>query len=75
MLLQVKTIHCSRLEQIYRKLPISESALGEFDSYGQRYTVDMMITGPNGNTAKVRTGWIIKPESQISELTTLYVKE
>ena len=63
------------LKEIYQKLPQSEAIIATHDQYGQRYTVDMMITGPNGNTVKVRTGWIIKTNSEIPELTTIYVKE
>jgi hypothetical protein len=62
------------LNQVYGKLPDSEAVLGKLEEYGQRYTVDMQITGPNGNTATVRTGWIIKQGSTTPELTTIYVK-
>ena len=62
------------MNQIYEKLPQTESVLGKVDNYGQRYTVDIPITGPNGNTATVRTGWILKPGSTKPELTTLFVK-
>ncbi len=62
------------LKQIYAKLPKSEVVLGKLDEFGQRYTVDMPITGPNGETKIVRTGWIIKTNSSVPELTTLYVK-
>ncbi len=62
------------MKQVYSKLSESESVIGKLDQYGQRYTVDMNITGPNGNSKVVRTGWIIKPESIVPELTTIYVK-
>ncbi len=61
------------IEQIYSKLPESEAVMGKLDQYGQRYTVDMSITGVNGNTATVRTGWIVKTECEIPSLTTLYI--
>lgn len=32
---------------------------GKCDEHGQRYTVDIPMTGPIGQTATVRTGWII----------------
>ncbi|WP_118988299.1 DUF6883 domain-containing protein [Photorhabdus sp. CRCIA-P01] len=48
--------------------------LGNVDKFGQRITIDMPITGPNGKTAIVRTGWIYDPESSTPRLTTLYVK-
>lgn len=38
---------------------------------GQRYIVDIQITGQNGNTVNVRNGWIIKGGSDIPELTTI----
>ena len=63
------------MRQIYEKLPNSEAVLGQLDEYGQRYTVDIPITGPNGNTVNVRTGWIIKTGSDIPELTTLFVED
>ena len=62
------------MSQVYDKLPVTEAELGTLDSYGQRYTVDMPITGPNGNTVNVRTGWIIRGGSEIPELTSIYVK-
>ncbi|ANB61824.1 DUF6883 domain-containing protein [Anoxybacteroides amylolyticum] len=62
------------MKQIQQKLPQSEAVLGKADQYGQRYTVDMQITGPNGNTTTVRTGWILKPGSDAPEMTTIYVK-
>ena len=62
------------MTQICKNLPESRAALGKKDKYGQRYTVDVLITGANGKTAIVRTGWIIKPDASKPELTTLYVK-
>ena len=62
------------MNQVYEKLPNSEAVLGKVDQYGQRYTVDMQITGPNANTAIVRTGWILKTGSTTPEMTTIYVK-
>lgn len=61
------------LKQIYEKLPESTAKLGDLDEYGQRYIVDMLITGTNGQIKTVRTAWIIKTGSNIPELTTLYV--
>jgi len=34
-----------------------------------------LITGSNDNTVYVRTGWIIKTNSDIPELTTLYIND
>ena len=62
------------MRQIYDKLPSNKAVLGKLDQYRQRYTVDIPITGPNGNTVNVRTGWIIKTDSNVPELTTIFVK-
>lgn len=45
------------------------------DKFGQRATVDMPITGPNGNTATVRTCWIYNSSSTVPKLTTLYIND
>ncbi len=47
---------------------------GKVDQFGQRFTVDIPVTGPNGNTVPVRTGWIYDPGSSTPRLTTMYVK-
>ncbi|WP_370571832.1 DUF6883 domain-containing protein [Methanomethylovorans sp.] len=62
------------IEQIYAKLPESQASVGELDEFGQRYTVDIAITGANGNVATVRTGWILDKGSDSPRLTTLVVK-
>ena len=62
------------IAQIQGNLSNSEAVLGVLDQYGQRFTVDILITGPNGNTAIVRTGWISELGSDIPRMTTLFVK-
>ncbi|MGP9078030.1 contact-dependent inhibition toxin CdiA [Yersinia pseudotuberculosis] len=52
----------------------SPAKLGTADKFGQRVTIDMPITGPNGNTVTVRTGWIYDPGSSTPRMTTIYVK-
>src|SRR5205085_8712073 len=37
-----------------------EAVLGQQNEFGQRYTVDFEMVGPNGKTATVRSGWIIR---------------
>lgn len=63
------------MRQTYEKLPNSEAVLGTLDEYGQRYTVDILISGSKGSTVNVRTGWIIKSGSDVPELTTLFVND
>jgi len=46
---------------------------GKLDQFGQRYTVDIPVSGPTGSGV-VRTGWIYKVGSDVPELTTLFVK-
>jgi len=62
------------IQQIQSKLPTSEAVLGKLDKYGQRFTIDIPITGPNGKTTIVRTGWILEPDSQVPRMTTIFVK-
>jgi nicotinamidase-related amidase len=46
---------------------------GKLDQFGQRYTMDIPVSGPTGSGV-VRTGWIYKVGSYVPELTTLFVK-
>lgn len=62
------------IAQIQQGVRTNPAVLGKVDQFGQRFTVDMPITGPNGNTATVRTGWIIDPGTATPRLTTTYVK-
>ena len=62
------------IRQIKQKLPECTAIKGKLDQYGQRYTVDIPVVGPNGRSAIVRTGWIIKTGSNTPSLTTIYVK-
>ena len=62
------------MQQIQNKLPTSKAILGKADKYGRRFTVDIPITGPNGKTAIVRTGWILEPGSDVPRMTTIFVK-
>jgi hypothetical protein len=57
-----------------QKLSQSQAVQGVADQYGQRYTVDILINGLNGNSATVRTGWILASGSNTPTLTTLFVK-
>ncbi|MDK4708829.1 DUF6883 domain-containing protein, partial [Kingella negevensis] len=60
--------------KIRQGLKDNPARLGKKDQYGQRYTVDIPITGPNGKTAIVTTGWILVPGSEIPKMTTVLVK-
>ncbi|WP_329018154.1 hypothetical protein OG271_14055 [Micromonospora rifamycinica] len=43
---------------------------GKSDQYGQRWSVDVPVTGPAG-TMTVRTAWIVEPGSDQPRLTTI----
>ncbi len=56
-------------DNLYRFEAIEKPDLG----YGQLYQVDMELTGPNGNTAIVRTAWILDKDTGETRLTSTYV--
>ncbi len=58
---------------ILNELPYHEAVFKGEDEHGKRYTVTMPITGPNGMTADVLTGWIIDPGTDFPRLTTARV--
>lgn len=45
----------------------------EKPKWGNVYRCDMLLKGPNGNEALVRTGWILRYDSDVYQLTTAYV--
>ncbi|WP_303838888.1 DUF6883 domain-containing protein [Selenomonas ruminantium] len=59
------------IQEIHQKLKEVSAQQQSNEGYGDRYAVDMPITGPNGKTAIVRTAWIMR--EGIPHLTTLYV--
>ncbi len=59
--------------QIRRSLPSTDAIAGHSDHHGQRYTVDMKLTGPRG-AAVVRTGWMIDNDGETPRLITIYVR-
>jgi hypothetical protein len=50
-----------------------EAQIGEFDMYGQRYTIDFEIEMKVGK-ALVRSGWIILRDETAPRLTTCFVR-
>ena len=64
----------SQVAQLIRDGLRSNSATpGLLDEHGQRYSVDMELTGPSG-TAIVRTAWIADSEDAAPRLVSFYVK-
>ena len=56
-------------DNLYRFEALEKPDLG----YGKLYQVDMELTGPNGNTAMVRTAWILDRTTGEMRLTSTYV--
>ena len=67
--------NCEALKQrILDELPFYEAVLEtERSQYGKVYRVDISILGANGNTANVRTAWIIRRGTVYPSLVTLWV--
>ena len=66
----------SRLEADLREqiLPL-DAEPGRLSPYGQKYEILGSLTGPNGNTAWVRTIWIILTGETAPRLVTLIPAE
>lgn len=64
-------------EQILRYLPDLEAKKGNADEFGERFSVLVPVTGPNGRTVEVKTAWIYdRREGKVStvpRLTTAYI--
>jgi hypothetical protein len=50
----------------------AEATIGERDEYGQRYTVDILVT-VGDKQAEVRSAWIIRINENFPRLTTCFV--
>lgn len=60
-------------DQIRRGIRESPAMPGEMDEHGQRYTVDISVTGPTGKTVRIRTGWIYDPDPVVPRMITAIV--
>jgi hypothetical protein len=53
----------------------ADATLQKTDIHGQRYQVDLEITGIRLRQQEiVRTGWIVEQNSKVARLVTLYIK-
>lgn len=43
--------------------------------YGEQFQIPMELTGENGKTALVMTGWIVDAETDEVRLTSIYIKK
>jgi hypothetical protein len=67
--------HADELREILLKIvKTHEATLGRWDEYGQRYTIDFLLSW-KGKQTLIRSGWIIEHELGIPKLTTCYPLE
>ncbi|MBC8461648.1 MAG: hypothetical protein H8D67_27055 [Deltaproteobacteria bacterium] len=67
-------------QAILDMLPQHEAQFKSETIFGKKYTVELSITGPNGNTVPVLTAWQFdrRPDGTLSEvprLVTLYITD
>ncbi|MDP2660291.1 MAG: hypothetical protein Q8R28_06150 [Dehalococcoidia bacterium] len=66
-------LHAEELRGVLLAAARSElTVAGERDDFGQRYVVDMVVTGPVGR-ATVRSSWIIRSGEDFPRLTSCYI--
>jgi hypothetical protein len=58
-------------EFLLQAVKTADAQLGRRDAYGQRYTVDFLLTWHDRQTM-VRSGWIIEHNADTPHLTTCY---
>lgn len=63
------------MDQVLEMLPNARAIEKKKDQYGQRYQVDLPITGPNGQTHNVVTAWLQDAKTGKVRLTSIYVKD
>jgi hypothetical protein len=65
--------HAEELQDILQAAAQSDDAIStEDDEHGQRYVVDVGVTGPAG-MAMVRSTWIVRQDEDFARLTSCYV--
>ncbi len=63
-------------KQIQEKALTANAVERQPNEYGRIFQVDLEILGNyQGQKETVRTGWIVKPDSNLAQLTTLYILE
>jgi hypothetical protein len=65
----------SLFEQVREGVLEGEALPKLLNQHGQRYQVDLEVTGVEGQRAIVRTGWIVEPGATLARLVTLYVRK
>ena len=69
-----KENYTALLEQLETRSLQAEAVYHSEDQFGIRYSVDITVSGIQGQQAIVRTGWLVPPNSEKAHLTTLYVR-
>ena len=64
----------SLIAQIEQGVTQYPAIAGRIDQFGSRFSVDIPVAGPNGNTVIVRSAWIYDTGSNNPRLTSIYVK-
>jgi len=62
-------------DALLQAVQTDDAILGEKDNFGQRYRIDFEMRGVNGNTATIRSGWIVRLEENFPRLATVFVLE
>jgi hypothetical protein len=60
-------------EELLQAARDGEAMATDQDSYGQRFVVDFMMNGPEGDVS-VRSSWIVRTEEDFPRLTSCYVQ-
>ena len=64
------------LDRIKSSVLNAEATLQRTDIHGQRYQIDLEISGIQADRKEtVRTGWIVEHNSNVARLVTLYVRK
>ena len=61
------------IAEIKHELPNWKAKARDATKYGQLYEVRMLLKGPTGRTATVKTGWIIDDRSEQPRLVSAYI--
>ena len=61
------------IDNIREHLPEFDAVESGENAFGLLYEVTLELTGPNGKTANVKTGWILDREKDEMRLTTVFV--
>ena len=71
--LGISAEHAERLQDaLLEAAHNNETIEGISDAYGQRYMIDLEMTGPGGQ-ATVRSAWIVRVDEEFSRFVSCYV--